>query len=83
MKQTAYDTCCSSNRHGQRDVGPLPQGRALKLAVQVEASDGESARPRRFRVTIKYAALVNIQALVDFVRYIPSCSNLPDPAALP
>ena len=35
----------------------------------MEASDGESARQRAFRVSIKWAATVDIQALVEFVRY--------------
>ena len=47
-----------------------------ELALQVEANDGESPRPRRFKITIKWAATVNIQALVDFVRYV-LCSQNP------
>jgi len=40
--------------------------------MQVETSDGESARPRLFRVIIKWAANVKVQKLMDFVRYAGS-----------
>ena len=40
--------------------------------MQVEASDGESARKRLFRVVIKWAANVEVQKLMDFVRYVGS-----------
>ena len=46
----------------------LPRGRTLEPVLQVEASDGESVRKRAFKVTIKYAVTLDIQALVDFVR---------------
>lgn len=35
----------------------------------MEAPDGEGARPRLFKVTIKWAATIDVQALVDFARY--------------
>lgn len=44
-------------------------GYDLRVDLQVEASDGESARPRQFAVTIKWAATIDVQALVDFARY--------------
>ena len=35
--------------------------------MQIEANDGESARSRLFRVTIKWAADVDVRALIRYV----------------
>ncbi len=36
--------------------------------VQIEAVDGDSPRPRLFHVAVKWAANINISALLDFVQ---------------
>ena len=48
--------------------------------MQVEANDGESARSRLFRVTIKWAADVDVRALIS---YVECASPLTSPVSTP
>lgn len=53
-------------------------GREQKLfgsCMQVEANDGESARSRLFRVTIKWAADVDVRALIRYVECAPPLTS--------
>ena len=43
--------------------------------MQVEANDGESARSRLFRVTIKWAADVDVRALIRYVECAPPLTS--------